>query len=503
MAKYKGYNYKQMLMLPVSLEEQLMPGTIEFTINLLVDEKIDISEIEKRYKNDETRRPAIDPRILLKVVLLGYSRGILSSRKIEKACRENVIFISISCGQVMDHSTISSFISSMKSEVVRIFRDILLVCEEMDLLGGTEFSLDGCKMRSNASKEWSGTFSELRNKQEKLEKKLSEMIKEHEQEDEREEKAEGKFIEVGKRKQEKIKELMRNVEKIDRFLRENEPKRGKEKEELKSNITDNESCKMQTSHGVIQGYNGQALVDSKNQVILYAEAFGKGQDYDHLEPMLKGAKENIESIGESEEYFEGKVLSCDSNYHSLVNLGIAREEEIDAYIPDVDFRKRDERFKGQVKYKPEGKRKFRLEDYRYEKEEDKYVCPGGKELRLKSKATRMRGNIYRNYISKEEDCRGCELKKICLRGEKYKSLYVNVGEDGENLSIKMKRKIDTKEGKEIYNRRIGIIEPVFGNIRWNKRMDHFTLRGKQKVNVQWIFYCMVHNIEKIANYGFN
>jgi hypothetical protein len=66
----------------------------------------------------------------------------------------------------------------------------------------------------------------------------------------------------------------------------------------------------------------------------------------------------------------------------------------------------------------------------------------------------------------------------------------------------MVKKIETQKGRKIYPQRIGIVEPVFANIRVNKRMDKFSLRGKIKVNIQWLLYCMVHNIEKVANYGF-
>ena len=110
--------------------------------------------------------------------------------------------------------------------------------------------------------------------------------------------------------------------------------------EIRSNVTDNESGTMVSSHGPIQGYNGQALVDSKHQVIVHAEAFGSGDDSDLIPPMLDGAKENMQAIGESEDYFAGKILTADSNYHSPTNLKKCEEESVDAYIPDKRFNKR-------------------------------------------------------------------------------------------------------------------------------------------------------------------
>jgi len=124
---------------------------------------------------------------------------------------------------------------------------------------------------------------------------------------------------------------------------ENEPRIGNTGE-VKSNVTDNESAKMVTSHGTIQGYNGQALVDSKHQIILHGEAFGSGQDHEHLPPIVDGAKENLKTLGHSEDYFKGKILSADTGYHSQTNLCKCEEEGLDAFIPDREFRKRDPRF---------------------------------------------------------------------------------------------------------------------------------------------------------------
>ena len=116
---------KLLRLIPVNLEEQLVPGTLEFAIHTLVDTRIDMSIFDDRYKNDDTGRLAYDPKIMLKVILLGYSRGLIGSRKIEKACRENVTFMALSCGQKPDHSTIAAFVSTMKDEIKPIFRDVL------------------------------------------------------------------------------------------------------------------------------------------------------------------------------------------------------------------------------------------------------------------------------------------------------------------------------------------------------------------------------------------
>ena len=87
MARYKHYDYDQLMMVPVSLVEQLIPGTLEYAIHHVVEERLDLSDFDDRYCNDETGRKAIAPKVLLKIVLFGYSRGMISSRSLDRACR--------------------------------------------------------------------------------------------------------------------------------------------------------------------------------------------------------------------------------------------------------------------------------------------------------------------------------------------------------------------------------------------------------------------------------
>ena len=500
MAKYKNYDYSQSLLIPVSLKDQLMPGTLEFAIHTLVEERLDVSVFDGNYQNDETGRRAYDPKILLKIVLLGYSRGLISSRQVERACCENVTFMAMSCNQRPDHSTIAAFVSSMKDQIKPLFTDILLVCDQEGLLGGTFFAIDGCKLSSNASKEWSGKIKDLKKKKAKIEGKLTALVKDHIEID-KEEQAVKEKMSASREKQ--IKRLEQQAAKIEKWLNKNKKKIGENKKELNSNVTDNDSAKMHTSHGTVQGYNAQAIVDSKHQVIVHGEAIGKGLDNDNLPPVVDGAKKNLESIGKSKDYFEGKILTADSSYHSVTNITKCNEEKLDAYIPDNKFRNRDKRFASRVGYRPRSK-KFTFADFHYDGDKDEYICPNGKRLERFSKPGVHKGKFLRRYVSDQADCRHCQLRAKCLRYKDAKRRHLSYYADasGKNISQAMVKKIETPKGRKIYPQRIGIVEPVFANIRVHKRMDKFNLRGKIKVNIQWLLYCMVHNIEKVANYGF-
>lgn len=497
MAKYKPSNEDQMVMLPISLQDQLVPGTLEHTINRLVDENINLSVFDERYKNDMTGAAAFHPKILLKVILLAYAKGMISSRQIERACHENIIFIALSYGYAPDHSTIAAFVSSMQKEISSIFSDILVVCEELELLGGTHFSLDGVKLSANVSKEWSGTIAELKHKRDKLQEKLKRVMEEHAQADKHPQ------VEIERQKK-RERRFQLQVERLNTFLKDREPKRGSEGKEIQSNALDNESVKMPSSHGVVQGYNAQALVDSKHQVILSAEAFAS-QDHENLKPMLDSAKKNLVSIGKEPTFFEGKELTADSNYHSLGSLKVCQDEKVDAYIPDIQFRKRDPRFADQERFKEEKKtpRLFSAKDFSYDESARVYRCPNGKELKCHARNQVNRYRTYDVYHARPEDCAACPLRSRCLSksdtSRRYLSIQVDTAQP--NLIDEMKAKIDTVLGKKIYARRLGAVEPVFANICVHKHMDRFTLRTKRKVDVQWTLFALVHNIGKIHVFG--
>jgi hypothetical protein len=220
--------------------------------------------------------------------------------------------------------------------------------------------------------------------------------------------------------------------------------------------------------------------------------------------MLDGAKENIEAIGQGGDYFEDNILVADVNYHGPANLNKCEDEHLDAYIPDKDFRKRDPRFATQERWSKKKSKRFTLEDFTHNEATDEYVCPNGKTLTRKVRKVIRGGVIARRYKADEADCKDCKLRSQCLMGKntRCRSLDVVLGWVPGNLTKEMAQKIDTEKGREIYHQRIAIVEPVFANIKCMKGLDRFTLRGKIKVNIQWVLYCMVHNMEKIANYGF-
>jgi transposase len=140
MANFRDGSNEQGMFIAVSSKEQIIPGTIEYAINDILANHVDTSKLEKKFSNDGIGRKAYNPKTLLKIILRAYSKGIISSRKIERACKQNILFMAISSCAQPDHSTIAAFVSSMNEEVKAIFNSVLLRCSEPDLIGGEVFA---------------------------------------------------------------------------------------------------------------------------------------------------------------------------------------------------------------------------------------------------------------------------------------------------------------------------------------------------------------------------
>jgi transposase len=511
MPRFKEYSYDQGKFIPVFFDKQILPGTFEYTLNYLIDNEVDLSFFEQRYCNDETGAPAYDPAILLKIIVYAYSRGIISSRQIERCCEENIIFMALSADTHPHFTTIAEFISSSSEEIIELFRDVLLICDEMGLIGGEMFAVDGCKIASNASKEWSGTKGELKNRQQKMERAVRYLVNKHREMD-----LGAGYDATVERERQQIETLRAKVKKLKSWLKGSEEKLGKSGKPRKSNLTDNESAKMKSSHGVIQGYDGVAAVDRKHQVIVHAEAFGQPQEHELLKPMVEGTRENFQAIGAERDIFEKAKLTADAGFHTEQNMKMLFEEHIDGYVADILFRKRDPRFitaeRHRARAKAErqkrrGSEHYRPGDFIYDEASQTCICPVGNKLYRNGRNIQIRGFGFVKFRGAKRDCVPCLDRAKCLRyPERTQTRQVvfftgRAADKPETYTQRMKKKIDTPQGRSRYSQRLGIVEPVFANICSTLGLRRLSLRGKAKVGTQWRLFCIVHNMLKIHRYA--
>jgi transposase len=513
MARFKDTEKHQGMFLTVNLYKQLLPGTFEWTVDYLIN-KADVSLFEQKYNNDIKGAAAYHPKVLLKIILYCYSAGIITSRYIENACQDNITVKALAENTEPDHSTIAAFISSNNEAIKNLFAQILLQCSRLKLITGEMFAIDGCKLSSNASKEWSGKIDELIKKRDKLKKYIGRLLVIHQELDNntkakkinrRFEKTMGDATE---RRQRSNKNAEKKLKKLNEALETLEPRKGLSDAEVKSNITDNESALIKTKEGYIQGYNSITIADSSNQVIICAEVTGSVAESGKFPQMLETLKENMKEITGKEDPLKKSILLGDTGYFTEENLQKAAELNIEVIMPDSQFRQRDPHFAEKKREKVE-KKLFTKEDFKYNEETDVFTCPGGKELRNIGE-TVIGNNSGVKYQAKGKDCVECQFIEQCIKNRKSKkptdkkqkkrnpvrTLFIAINAYVETFCEKMRKKIDDPVYRELYSRRMQIIEPVFSDITYCKGMDRFTLRGENKVGTQWKLYCIVHNIGK-------
>nr|WP_232417819.1 transposase [Methyloversatilis thermotolerans] len=249
MPRFKTPDYGLKL-ISVDFAQQVLPGTFEFALCHLVDNDLDLSVLRARYANDAGGAPAFDPAVLLKIVLLAYSRGVLSSRSIATACRHNVLFMAVSGDSAPHFTTVAHFISTLGDEAQALFTQVLLVCDRQGLIGRELFAIDGVKLPSNASKAKSGTRADFEREAAKMDAAVQRMIEEQKARD-----AAGCDDDEAARAQRTRERLSHEAAKIRDWLALNpDERRGAKGGVRLSNRTDNDSAKMATAKGVIQGY---------------------------------------------------------------------------------------------------------------------------------------------------------------------------------------------------------------------------------------------------------
>ena len=439
---------------------------------------------------------------------LGWSFAQLETEQL-RLRRENVVFMALS-GDTQPHfTTLANFVASLSSEITQVFRDVLLVCDQQGLIGKQMFAVDGCKLPSNASKEWSGTRADFERKAGKMETAVKYLVSQHRAQD----------VTCGEddqraREEKQIETLKVASGKLRAWLQSNpQDRKGISGKPVQSNLTDPDSAKMKSAHGVIQGYTAVAAVDAQHQVVVQAGAHGVGQENALLPEVLGAATANFKAIGHGDA-LQGAAVTADAGYHSEATLEQLADQGIDAYVADTLFRKRDPRFAQAYQHKPEEKRRlpgerrskwYQPQDFGFDLKTLSCQCPAGKSLKLCTQNAVIKGMKAVTFEGTRETCGNCPLRVKCLRKpdvSPFRQVAFFQGKVYEHYrhTHAMKQKIDSAQGRAIYSRRLGTVEPVFAHLR-GRGLHRFTLRTRRKVDTQWKLYCLVHNVQKIRRYG--
>jgi hypothetical protein len=338
------------------------------------------------------------------------------------------------------------------------------LCEELGLLDVSLLAIDGSKIKASASRR--RTYR--KEDRDRLVSKYRRMLlddsaadmadvgtDESEDDDGEDEGSDSGSVDRGKLRQ-RVGEALRRLE----------------SGESEVNLTDGDAKLMKTSDGGIRpAYNGQIAVDN-NQLIVAADISNGVNDGANFKSMVEQSRENVDShIG---------IYLADGGYYTGRNLKYAVEEGLDIYIPPTNgYQESDD--------------KYSRKDFTYEEQTDSYLCPAGKVLHYRYSRQRS-GLQVKTYRCSAKDCGSCSHKKRCTTSRRRELNISEVYADEKALG----EKLSCPSGRAIYNRRQTLVEPVFGNIKFNMGFNRFCLRSLQKVKIEFLLMCIAHNLKKMA-----
>jgi transposase len=351
---YLPFEPKQKYLLPQSLDEWLPEGHLAYFVQDVVSE-LNLKAIFDYYERDHRGAPPHHPRMMVGLLVYGYCVGVPWSRKIEQKTYEDVAFRVLAAGQHPDHTRISEFRRIHAAALAGLFVQVLKLCMQAGLVKLGHVSLDGTKLKANGSKHKAMSYDRMKAQEAELSKKVKELLTAAEVADAEDDAKYGK----GRRGDELPEELQRAESRLARIREakaalEAEAKAAHEKEQREKddppggaggglpshqvphtkeglptdkaqrNFTDPESRIQKTNDGFVQGYNAQAVVDERAQVIVAQALTNQSPDPEHLAPMLEQVKQNCGKYP--------RKLSADTGYYSDANVTQAGACGIDAYI---------------------------------------------------------------------------------------------------------------------------------------------------------------------------
>lgn len=336
---FRSYDPEQAFLMPASLHDWLPKGHLAYFISDVVDH-LDLGLIMNRYE-EEKGYPPYHPAMMVKVLLYAYCVGVPSSRKIEKRLEEDIGFRVLAANNTPDFRTISDFRKDHLKALAALFLQVLKLCQKAGLVKLGHVSIDGTKIKANASRHKAMSYRRMKEEEARLEAEVQDLLKKAEAVDEEEDRRYGRNkrgdelpreLAFRESRLKKIREAMVALEAEARAEAEQEQDKdgkaiGVPEDRAQRNFTDPESRIMPAPGGrhFEQAYNAQAAVDSANQVIVAAEVTDRPSDKGQAVPMMKQVKENTGELP--------REMSADAGYFSSSVVKELTAEGIDVYMP--------------------------------------------------------------------------------------------------------------------------------------------------------------------------
>jgi len=461
---YRQGNRDQVMMFPPRIEE-LVPENHAVRVYDAFVEGLNFERLDFKMNGlGKVGNPEYDPKSLLKVILFGYSYGERSSRRLERAINDNVIFIWLASGLKPDHATIARFRQRNKKVLKKVFKQCAEVCIKLKLIEGNTLFVDGSKIRANAGIKNSHTKENCKKYLERIENRINEILKECEKADKKEAHL-GSFV--------KLIEELNSIEKIKSSVRKAMAEI--EEEDTKEiNLTDTDSKKMISRQGIHSSYNTQVVVDEKHGLIVSNDVVNNANDYNQFTRQINAANEILGTNCQN--------ACADAGYSNVSDLKNIVSQGINVIVPNQK----------QAAHKKKENTEFEKENFQFIETENSYLCPEGHKLKYNHR-NKEKGH-YRYRINHAKTCLNCQHYGICTSNPNGRSITRLKDEILKNKLAEIY--INTK-GQDIYRKRKEKIELVFGHIKHNLKATSFLLRGFDGVKAEMGVLSTVFNIRRM------
>jgi len=471
-----AYNFvaadrEQLMLMPPSVAEWL-PGDHLAWFVLDVVAELDLTGFRSGYRADGRGGTAYDPAMMLAVLVYAYCTGERSSRRIERRLVEDVAFRVVAANQQPDHATIARFRGTHETAIASLFGQVLAVCAKQGLLRPGLVAIDGTRMVANASKEANRTAEQVA--EEILAEAAETDASEDAEESRRDAGSAGADADLGPRagRRDRLRrvldELRAETEEHSyeavmarRAAKEAEtgkklrgkrpsPTRQKNRGRQHGNITDPDSRLMNTKDGFVQGFNAQAVA-TVDQFVLAAEVSNQAFDAPLYEEVISAAKTNLKTAGERRRI---RRVVADAGYWSEHNV----------HLPGVES----------------------------------FIAPGrARKLRKIAESEQQRAEII-DQVEAGELSKPEAAEKLCVSVARVNQILRRrrAGEADQFTAASI-AKIDSPRGRRTYARRAGIIEPVFAQIKHNRKIRTISRRGLTAADSEWKLICATHNLLKL------
>lgn len=470
-------------------------------------------EMQQRYVLNRGK-PPYQPRHLAALYLYGMLHRLRSSRRLEDACHARLDVIWLMRGQTPDHSTIAEFVGTHGKALRKLFRDTLQVLIGANLVKLSHVAIDGSKVEADAGKNSVRSEEKIRSWQAHLDEKIAALEQEWAENEERETSLFGesnpwtnasgkgarKALAQLKRKQEKLKQALAELE------RRQEAHVGSKPPKRIASTTDPDSRSMKDKEGRSKpNFNTQVGVDDACGAIVAADVNDEPDDSGQLTPMVEQVVANCGDKPQS--------VSADSQYNTGPELAKMEEQQIDCYLPDAGQNSEAGPLseaaqealalarKGQVLSESQWEALPRnsqglidKSNFVYDETRDAFRCPAGQTLVFlrTSQDKKKWGTAQRRQYGGCVSCAGCAHAKLCCTNSDKGRLVSR--DQYEEHRERLRRRMGTETGREIYKRRKHTVEPRIGHIKHNLGVRRFLRRGIEKVKTEWIMVCTAVNL---------